>query len=95
VRLPIVRKLRPELARVIVLGRADVELERAKRRPDAGGDRHLDGRAGRELDAVEIRVAVEPALLRVDIGGDRRLVPGIADAAIGSAEQPLPKKTPI
>src|SRR5262249_50011829 len=73
----------PELAAIIVIGRADIEFERTERRARAGGHRHLDGRAGRKPHAVEVRIDVEPPLLGVDIGPDRRLARRIADLATG------------
>src|SRR5262249_1471527 len=82
-------------AGVIVIGGADIELERTERRPRAHGHRQLDGRAGRKPYAVEIRINVEPALLGVDVGADRRLVRRIAEPATGKTAAAVSRRSRI
>ena len=69
-------------AGVISLFLYDIEIERAERRADAGGDRDFHRRAGGELHAVEVGIGVEPAVLSVDICPHRRLMRRIAEPAI-------------
>src|SRR6266498_5594075 len=73
-------------ARIPVVPSAEIERERTKGRPDAAVDVDFGSRAVRERDALArdadvVLQVLGDVVARLEIGGDRRLVIGLGDAA--------------
>src|SRR5262249_48644546 len=73
-------------ARIPVIPNAEIEGERTERRAEAGEAGDLGGRGVRERDALTRNADIELQVLadvvaRFEIGGDRRPVVGLGDAA--------------